>query len=83
MIGVDDVRKSTRSVDVRQGSSPRRSGRDCNRGNDFLAIGGYKTISGWTAKCGPLRFLAVITGFGFGYARPDGVQVIPIGALGP
>jgi uncharacterized protein len=36
-----------------------------------------------TKKCGQPRFLAVITGFGLGYARPDGVQVIPIGALGP
>jgi hypothetical protein len=36
-----------------------------------------------TTKCGPPRFLAVITGFGLGYARPDGVQVLPVGALGP
>jgi uncharacterized protein len=36
-----------------------------------------------TEKCGPPSFLAVITGFGLGYARPDGVQVVPIGALGP
>ena len=36
-----------------------------------------------TGKCGPPKFLAVITGFGLGYVRPDGVQVIPIGALGP
>jgi len=36
-----------------------------------------------TDKCGPPRFLAVITGFGLGYVRPDGVHVIPIGALGP
>jgi predicted AAA+ superfamily ATPase len=27
--------------------------------------------------------LAVITGWGFGYLRPDGVSVIPIGALAP
>lgn len=27
--------------------------------------------------------LAVITGGGFGYTRPDGVSVVPIGALGP
>jgi uncharacterized protein len=27
--------------------------------------------------------LAVITGWGFGYRRPDGVSVIPIGALAP
>jgi predicted AAA+ superfamily ATPase len=36
-----------------------------------------------TEKCGLPRFLAVITGFGLGYVRPDGVHVIPIGALGP
>ncbi len=36
-----------------------------------------------TKKCGFPRFLAVITGFGLGYVRPDGVQVIPIGALCP
>lgn len=36
-----------------------------------------------TDKCGPPRFLAVVTGFGLGYARADGVQVVPIGALGP
>ena len=36
-----------------------------------------------TTKCGPPRFLAVITGFGLGYTRPDGVQVLPVGALGP
>jgi uncharacterized protein len=36
-----------------------------------------------TEKCGPPQFLAVITGFGLGYVRPDGVQVVPIGALGP
>jgi uncharacterized protein len=36
-----------------------------------------------TKKCGRPRFLAVITGFGLGYVRPDEVQVIPIGALGP
>jgi uncharacterized protein len=34
-------------------------------------------------KCGSPRFLAVVTGFGPGYTRPDGIQVIPIGALGP
>jgi uncharacterized protein len=36
-----------------------------------------------TKKCGHPRFLAVVTGFGLGYIRPDGVQVIPLGALGP
>lgn len=36
-----------------------------------------------TKKCGPPSFLAVITGFGLGYVRPDGIQVIPMGTLGP
>jgi predicted AAA+ superfamily ATPase len=36
-----------------------------------------------TNKCGPPAVLAVITGNGFGYVRPDGVAVIPIGSLGP
>lgn len=36
-----------------------------------------------TDKCGPPRFLAVVTGFGLGYVRTDRVQVVPIGALGP
>jgi uncharacterized protein len=30
----------------------------------------------------PVR-LAVITGWGYGYRRPDGIDVIPIGALAP
>jgi predicted AAA+ superfamily ATPase len=36
-----------------------------------------------TAKCGRPKVLGVITGFGMGYTRPDGIHVIPIGALGP
>lgn len=36
-----------------------------------------------TAKCGEPAALGVIVGTGYGYTRPDGVQVIPIGALGP
>lgn len=34
-------------------------------------------------RAGPLTRLAVITGTGYAYERPDGVAVIPIGALGP
>ena len=34
-------------------------------------------------KHGPPAALAVITGWGYGYRRPDGVAVIPIGALAP
>lgn len=34
-------------------------------------------------KCGTPQVLAVITGNGFSYVRPDGVAVIPIGSLGP
>ena len=36
-----------------------------------------------TDRIGKPTMLGVITGFGFGYMRPDGVAVIPIGALGP
>jgi predicted AAA+ superfamily ATPase len=36
-----------------------------------------------TKRCGEPALLAVITGNGFGYVRPDGVAVIPIGSLGP
>ncbi len=31
----------------------------------------------------PPAALIVIQGFGYGYTRPDGVRVVPIGALGP
>jgi uncharacterized protein len=34
-------------------------------------------------KRGPAAVLAVIVGTGYGYVRPDGIHVIPIGALGP
>jgi len=34
-------------------------------------------------RCGHPAALAVITGNGYGYVRPDGVAVIPIGTLGP
>ncbi len=36
-----------------------------------------------TTTCGEPRVLAVITGTGLAYRRPDGVHVVPIGALGP
>jgi uncharacterized protein len=36
-----------------------------------------------TAKCGSPAILGVIVATGYGYRRPDGVAVIPIGALGP
>ena len=36
-----------------------------------------------TARCGAPAALAVVVGTGYGYVRPDGVAVIPIGALGP
>jgi hypothetical protein len=36
-----------------------------------------------SAKSGAPRCLAVITASGYGYTRPDGVVVLPIGALGP
>jgi uncharacterized protein len=36
-----------------------------------------------TRRSGDPTALAVITGTGFGYERPDGIAVIPIGALAP
>jgi predicted AAA+ superfamily ATPase len=36
-----------------------------------------------TTHRGPAAVLAVVVGTGYGYVRPDGVQVIPVGALGP
>lgn len=36
-----------------------------------------------TGIIGRPMVLGVIVGFGFGYVRPDGVAVVPIGALGP
>jgi predicted AAA+ superfamily ATPase len=36
-----------------------------------------------TAKCGDPAALAIVVAEGYGYVREDGIQVIPIGALGP
>ena len=36
-----------------------------------------------TTVCGRPATLAVIVAAGYGYVRPDGVAVIPIGALAP
>ena len=36
-----------------------------------------------TARCGEPAFLAVVTATGYGYARADGVFVLPIGTLKP
>jgi predicted AAA+ superfamily ATPase len=36
-----------------------------------------------SSRHGPPAALVVITGWGYGYRRPDGVSVIPIGALAP
>jgi predicted AAA+ superfamily ATPase len=36
-----------------------------------------------TDSCGPPAVLGVIVGSGYGYRRDDGVQIIPIGSLGP
>lgn len=36
-----------------------------------------------TSKSGDPAVLAVIVGTGYGYVREDGIQVIPVGALGP
>ena len=34
-------------------------------------------------KVGEPAVLGIITATGYGYARPDGVIIVPIGALGP
>ena len=36
-----------------------------------------------TSRCGEPATLGVIVHSGYGYTRPDGVAVIPIGSLGP
>lgn len=36
-----------------------------------------------TSKSGDPAVLAVIVGMGYGYVRKDGIQVVPIGSLGP
>ncbi|MGQ0744601.1 MAG: ATP-binding protein [Acidimicrobiales bacterium] len=36
-----------------------------------------------TRRCGEPAVLGVIAGTGFGYLRPDGIAVIPVGALAP
>ena len=36
-----------------------------------------------TSRMGSPFVLGVVTGTGYGYTRPDGVVVIPVGALGP
>jgi hypothetical protein len=36
-----------------------------------------------TSRMGSPAVLGVVTGTGYGYTRPDGVVVIPVGALGP
>lgn len=36
-----------------------------------------------TRKSGEPAVLGVIAGTGFGYVRPDGVVVIPVGSLAP
>jgi hypothetical protein len=36
-----------------------------------------------TGRCGEPAALCVVTASGYGYQRPDGVWVLPIGALGP
>lgn len=36
-----------------------------------------------TSRSGEPALLAVVTAAGYAYEREDGIQVIPIGALGP
>ena len=35
------------------------------------------------SKVGEPSFLAILTGSQFGYTRPDGISVVPVGCLGP
>ena len=35
-----------------------------------------------TRRSGEPAFLAVVCGSGYGYRRPDGIDVVPVGALG-
>jgi hypothetical protein len=35
-----------------------------------------------TRRTGEPAFLAVVCGSGYGYRRPDGIDVVPVGALG-
>jgi hypothetical protein len=43
----------------------------------------YAQAMGARVRSGEAAALAVITSSGYGYQRPDGVGVIPVGALGP
>jgi hypothetical protein len=36
-----------------------------------------------TSRMGEPAFLAVVCGKGYGYRRADGIDVVPLGALGP
>lgn len=36
-----------------------------------------------TSKSGDPGVLAIIVGTGYGYVRKDGIQIIPVGSLGP
>ena len=38
---------------------------------------------GQTRRSGEPAFLAVVCGSGYGYLRPDGIAVVPVGALSP
>jgi predicted AAA+ superfamily ATPase len=36
-----------------------------------------------TSKAGPPAAMGIIVGIGYGYVRPDGIHIIPVGALAP
>lgn len=36
-----------------------------------------------TSKRGEPAFMAIVVGSGLGFVRPDGIHVVPVGALGP
>lgn len=70
-------------------------GRDGTWGAFEVKLGGERAIEGAatgllkfaakvdTSKVGEPSVLGVITATGYGYTRPDGVVVVPLGALGP
>ena len=55
------------------------AGRTEEAAKTLLAFAGRVDTAHW----GNPAALAVVTSTGFGYERPDGVVVIPVGVLGP
>ena len=55
------------------------------RGDRGLAAAGLLKFAAKvnTSKVGEPAVLGIITATGYGYTRPDGVVIVPVGALGP